>query len=61
MKRTLFTILIMLTLIAVGCGGNINPKTNPVTGQNLVDPSGNWAMQFTDSSSNTFILSGLFS
>jgi hypothetical protein len=61
MKHTFLCFLIIGLLIAVGCGGNTNAKTNPVTGQKLVDPSGNWAMQFTDSSSNTFILSGLFS
>ena len=60
MKHTFVLLIIIGLLFAVGCGGSTGPKTNPTTAQNLVDPSGNWAMQFTDSSSNTFILSGLF-
>src|ERR1700761_3259613 len=61
MKRTLISIIIMLSLVvAVGCGGG-SMKTSPVNSQGLIAPSGNWAMQFTDSSNNTFILAGLFS
>lgn len=45
----------------IGCGGNTSTKTNPITAQGLIDPSGNWKMTFTDASGNFFILSALFS
>jgi hypothetical protein len=64
MKHTralLATFLVLLTLFAVGCGGNTNTKnTNPTTAQGLIDPSGNWGMTFTDSNGNFFILSALY-
>jgi hypothetical protein len=49
--------------MAAGCGGS--PKTtgnspNQPSAQHLVDPSGNWRMTFTDSNSQTFLLSALF-
>jgi hypothetical protein len=61
MKKPIFVLIIMLALIAVGCGsgGSKNPVT--VSGQHLVDPSGNWKMSFADSNNNLFILSGLYS
>jgi hypothetical protein len=53
--------LVIMLAVFVGCGGG-NTKTNPVNGQNLIDPSGNWKMSFTDTTSgDLFILSGLFS
>jgi hypothetical protein len=60
--RTICPILITIILaFVVGCGGS-SSKTNPINGQNLIDPSGNWKMSFTDSTSgDLFILSGLFS
>jgi hypothetical protein len=54
------TIIIML-LAAVGCGGSPSTKPPSTSAQNLVDPSGNWKMNFTDSTNQTFLLSGLFS
>lgn len=51
----------MCLLAAIGCGGSTNPKPSPVTGQNLIDPSGNWKMNFVDSNNENFILAGLFS
>jgi hypothetical protein len=62
MKRTLITALILIVLaFGVGCGGNTSTKTNPATSQNLIDPSGNWKMTFTDSTGQNFFLAGLFS
>lgn len=60
--RTICPIVITIILaIFVGCGGGAS-KTNPVNGQNLIDPSGNWKMSFTDTTpGDLFILSGLFS
>jgi hypothetical protein len=63
MKHTralLATFLVLFTLLAVGCGGNTSSKTNPATSQNLIYPSGNWGMTFTDSNGNFFILSALY-
>jgi hypothetical protein len=56
-KISLFVIIIAL-LFAVGCGGK---TTAPTPTPKPIDPSGNWKMSMTDASSNTFILSGLFS
>ena len=60
-KPLLTIALILIMLAAIGCGGS--PKTaspsNP-SAQGLVDPSGNWRMTFTDSNSQTFLLSALF-
>jgi hypothetical protein len=61
MNKTFLTVLIMLALIAVGCGSGGGKTPVTVGGQHLVDPSGNWKMSFTDSNNNLFILSGLYS
>jgi hypothetical protein len=64
MKHTralLAIFLVLFTLFAIGCGGNTNTKTSPTTAQGLIDPSGNWKMNFVDSNSQNFILAGLFS
>jgi hypothetical protein len=47
----------------VGCGGGGTGTTggNPTPQGKLVDPSGNWKMNFVDSTGNNFILAGLFS
>jgi hypothetical protein len=63
MKHTralLAIFLVLFTLFAVGCGGT-STKTNPTTAQGLIDPSGNWKMNFVDSNGQNFILAGLFS
>ena len=56
----LWTICLIWAGIAlcVGCGGST--KTNPTSQGKLVDPSGNWRMTFTDTNSNTFLLSALY-
>ena len=41
------------------CVGSNSPKPNPVTGQNLVNPSGNWCQEFADANGNTFLRSAL--
>jgi hypothetical protein len=56
MKSTI--LFLALLLILVGCGGS--SSTNP-PGKPPIDPSGNWAMKFSDTSGNSFILSALFS
>lgn len=57
--KTICLISIAIALLAVGCGGT--KASNPTAPQGkLVDPSGNWRMTFTDTNSNTFLLSALF-
>jgi hypothetical protein len=58
MKSTLILALVF-SLVIVGCGGG--SSTNPAGGKPPIDPSGNWAMKFSDSSNNSFIMSALFS
>jgi hypothetical protein len=57
MKSTI--LFLSLLLVLVGCGGS--STTNPSGGKPPIDPSGNWAMKFSDTSGNSFILSALFS
>lgn len=61
-KQLLPAVILIMLLVAIGCGGGTAPKpTNPTQPQQkLVDPSGNWKMSFVDASGNTFILSALF-
>jgi hypothetical protein len=58
MKSSLLFLALLIVLI--GCGGG-STSTNPQGSKPPIDPSGNWAMKFSDSSNNTFILSALFS
>jgi hypothetical protein len=58
MKPTILLAILFLVVLA-GCGGS--SSTNPQGGKAPIDPSGNWAMKFSDSSNNSFILSALFS
>lgn len=61
MKKSIMFLIIMCLLAAVGCGsGGTGTQKPPVVGQQLIDPSGNWKMSFTDANGNNFILSGLF-
>src|SRR5882672_9061783 len=55
--RVIFTFL-FAGLLLTGCGGNTTttPGNKPP-----IDPSGNWAMKFSDTSNNSFVLSSLFS
>jgi hypothetical protein len=47
----------LAVLLLAGCGGS--SSTTP--GKPPIDPSGNWAMKFSDTSNNSFVLSALFS
>lgn len=58
MKPTFFLALLFVSLILAGCGGS---TSTPAPGKPPIDPSGNWAMKFSDTSGNSFILSALFS
>jgi hypothetical protein len=58
MKPTILLALLFLVIL-VGCGGGTG--TTATGGKPPIDPSGNWAMKFTDNSNNSFILSALFS
>jgi hypothetical protein len=58
MKSTLILALVFLLVIA-GCGGG--SSTTTAGGKTPIDPSGNWAMKFSDTSGNSFLLSALFS
>jgi hypothetical protein len=59
MKSTMLLFSLLLVVAASGCGGG--SSTTPGGGKPPIDPSGNWAMKFSDSSNNSFILSALFS
>ncbi|MFL6310602.1 MAG: hypothetical protein ACJ71W_00725 [Terriglobales bacterium] len=58
MKPTILLAILFLVVLA-GCGGG--SSTIPQGGKTPIDPSGNWAMKFSDASNNSFILSALFS
>jgi hypothetical protein len=58
MKPTIILTLAFLLILA-GCGGGTS--NTPGGGKPPIDPSGNWAMKFSDTSNNSFILSALFS
>jgi hypothetical protein len=59
MKSTMLLFALLLVVAASGCGGGTS--NTPGGGKPPIDPSGNWAMKFSDSSNNSFILSALFS
>jgi hypothetical protein len=52
--------LIIGIAFGTGCGGGTS-STKTASSQNLIDPSGNWNLQFSDASGNGFFLSALFS
>lgn len=56
MKPTILLAFLFLVILA-GCGGG----TGTTNGKPPIDPSGNWAMKFSDTSNNSFLLSALFS
>jgi hypothetical protein len=56
---TICLLLVGMALAVVGCGGTTG--SNPITpNQKVTDPSGSWALVFTDSNNNQFRLSALF-
>jgi hypothetical protein len=57
MKNSLVLTLAFLLTLA-GCGGG---SSNANGGKPPIDPSGNWAMKFSDSGNNTLLMSALFS
>jgi hypothetical protein len=57
-RIVLLSILVLTALTITACGGSTSARTGATP---PIDPSGNWSMKFTDSSSNSFILSALFS
>jgi hypothetical protein len=57
--RIFSAILLVVIFGLIGCGGG--SSTTPSGGKPPIDPSGNWAMKFSDTSGNSFILSALFS
>lgn len=55
MAKTILALSLLLSLMLItGCGGSAKNSAPPI------DPSGNWAMKFTDPSSNTMVMSALF-
>lgn len=61
MKRiSLFLILAVIFSLLMGCGSK-NNNTVVTPGAKPIDPSGNWAMSFTDASNNKLLMSELFS
>ena|SRR5579864_8818068 len=59
MKSSIIIALLFLSLVVAGCGGG-SSSTNP-QGKPPIDPSGNWAVKFSDTSNNSFVMSALFS
>jgi hypothetical protein len=57
-RIVLLSILVLTALAITACGGS---TTTTPGGKPPIDPSGNWAMKFSDASGNSFILSALFS
>jgi predicted small secreted protein len=58
-KTLLLPIVVLIAALAIAsCGGN---TTTPTSQGKPIDPSGNWALKFSDANNNSFIMSALFS
>ncbi|HZU33163.1 MAG TPA: hypothetical protein VFB79_18755, partial [Candidatus Angelobacter sp.] len=60
MIKRVSLFLVLISVLLIGCGGK-STSGNPVTTGAPIDPSGNWALTFTDASSNKLLVSALFS